>query len=229
MRRVTLFLDGFNLYYGALKPNPRLRWLDLAALASAIRPGDLVNVRYFTARVHGRRDPGAALRQKLYLSALGTLSSVSIHFGQFRTHPTGMPLVSPRPGGPTTAQVLKTEEKGSDVNLATFLLLDGFDGRYDEAVVISDDSDLVVPIREANQRFGSIHVVSPRGQGQNSMASGAASWSSLSLGDLARSQLPSPLVLPSGRTVHGPRPRDPSAQPVRRLFLRHPSAAHATA
>jgi len=29
MRRVTFFIDGFNLYYGALKPNPRLRWLDL--------------------------------------------------------------------------------------------------------------------------------------------------------------------------------------------------------
>ncbi len=33
--RVTIYIDGFNLYYGLLKPNPALRWLDLAALVSA--------------------------------------------------------------------------------------------------------------------------------------------------------------------------------------------------
>jgi uncharacterized LabA/DUF88 family protein len=205
VRRVTFFVDGFNLYYGALKQNPRVRWLDLAALASALRPEDLVRVRYFTARVQGRGDPRAPLRQKLYLSALATLASVSIHFGQFRTHPTSMPLVRPRPGGPATVQVLKTEEKGSDVNLATFLLLDGLDHLYDEAVVISDDSDLVAPIAQANRRFGPVHVVSPRGQRQNSMASAADTWSALPPGVLPACQLPSPLVLPSGRAVERPR------------------------
>ena len=65
-----------------------------------------------------------------------------------------MPLANPAPGRNPIAQVLKTEEKGSDVNLATYLLLDGFDGLYESAVVISDDSDLEAPIREANRRFG---------------------------------------------------------------------------
>jgi uncharacterized LabA/DUF88 family protein len=44
------------------------------------------------------------------------------------------------------ALVIKTEEKGSDVNLATHLLLDAFQGRYDLAVVITNDTDLLAPI-----------------------------------------------------------------------------------
>ena len=50
--------------------------------------------------------------------------------------------------------MLKTEEKGSDVNLATYLLLDAFDGDYDIATVISNDSDLAEPVRIVRQRFG---------------------------------------------------------------------------
>ena len=44
------------------------------------------------------------------------------------------------------ALVQKTEEKGSDVNLATYLLLDAFTKDCDAAVVISNDSDLKEPI-----------------------------------------------------------------------------------
>jgi hypothetical protein len=46
------------------------------------------------------------------------LPLVTVHFGQFRTHPVAMPLAKPGPGKRRTARVLKTEEKGSDVNLA---------------------------------------------------------------------------------------------------------------
>ncbi len=52
-----------------------------------------------------------------HLRALATLPSVSIHLGSFLTKPARMPLAEPQPGGPKFADVLKTEEKGSDVNL----------------------------------------------------------------------------------------------------------------
>jgi hypothetical protein len=58
-----------------------------------------------------------------------------------------MHLANPVPGGPTHAQVIKTEEKGSDVNLATHLLNDGYQNDYELAVVVSNDSDLVEPIK----------------------------------------------------------------------------------
>ena len=56
--------------------------------------------------------------------------------------------------GPRTVEVIKTQEKGSDVNLATFLLLDAFRQESDIAVVISNDSDLKEPIRVLIEELG---------------------------------------------------------------------------
>lgn len=213
MGRVRVYVDGFNLYYGALKPRPSCKWLDLVALAQLLRPSDDIEaVRYFTARVNGDRDATSPGRQKLYLTALGTQPIVSVHFGQFRTHPVSMPLANPVPGRSAVVQVLKTEEKGSDVNLATYLLLDGLDGLYDDALVISDDSDLEGPIREAKDRFGPVHVVSPRGptatpsgpKAPYVMSHAGSSWTPLDPALLNAAQLPSPLLLPSGRTIFRP-------------------------
>ena len=44
------------------------------------------------------------------------------------------------------ATVRKREEKGSDVNVATHLLVDVLTGAIDAAIVISNDSDLALPI-----------------------------------------------------------------------------------
>ena len=40
-----------------------------------------------------------------------------------------------------------TKEKGSDVNLAAHLVADGYRDLYDVAVLVTNDSDLVTPIR----------------------------------------------------------------------------------
>ncbi len=50
--------------------------------------------------------------------------------------------------------MIKTEEKGSDVNLATHLLHDGVRGLYDTAVIVSNDSDLLEPIRIVRASYG---------------------------------------------------------------------------
>lgn len=59
--RAIVYVDGFNLYFGALKGTP-YKWLDLDALARRLAPNDdIVAVRYFTARVTTRRsDPSNA-------------------------------------------------------------------------------------------------------------------------------------------------------------------------
>lgn len=109
-----------------------------------MRPDDAIHrIRYFTARVSGSRDPGATQRQDLYLRALSTLPEVVIHYGLFLTTERRMPLAN----GEGYATVLRTEEKGSDVNLASYLLLDAFRGESDLALVISNDSALVEPLR----------------------------------------------------------------------------------
>lgn len=160
-KRISFYIDGFNLYYGRLKPNPALKWLDLDAMARRLRPQDTIHVRYFTARVRAQPDAATRDRQRLYLRAMDARPTISVHYGRFRTHPKFMALVNPPTAGPRTVEVHKTEEKGSDVNLATMLLVDGVDGLYDEAVVISNDGDLAEAIRQANARFGPVHVLNP--------------------------------------------------------------------
>jgi hypothetical protein len=204
-KQVSFYIDGFNLYYGRLKPNPALRWLDPDALARRLRPHDTVHVRYFTARVRAQPDPAARDRQRLYLRALDARPSISVHYGRFRTHPKFMALVNPLPGRPRIVEVHKTEEKGSDVNLATMLLVDGVDGLYDEAFVISNDGDLAEAIRQANTRFGPVRVLNPHHPANvNEIKQAAASYGPLDTADLAASQFPDTMMLPSGRTIHRP-------------------------
>jgi hypothetical protein len=144
-------VDGFNLYYGAVKGTP-YKWLDVAALCQRILPKIIINrVRYFTAMVDGSRDPSAPLRQQIYLRALATIPNLTIHRGFFLTKPTWMPVETPPP---KRIRVIKTEEKGSDVNLATYLMLDTFRSDFDQAIVVSNDSDLAEPIRIVQAEFG---------------------------------------------------------------------------
>ena len=47
-----------------------------------------------------------------------------------------------------------SEEKGSDVNLATRLLVGGFNGEYEQAVVISNDADFAGAMRYVKDGLG---------------------------------------------------------------------------
>lgn len=142
MRRTIVYIDGFNFYYGCIRHTP-YRWLDLFGFSRAMLPkNDVVLVKYFTAVVKPTTSDAKRIRQLTYLRALATLPSVRAYLGSFQSHVVRRPLAG---GG--TATIIDTKEKGSDVNLATELLVDGFSGAYDVAVVISNDSDLTAPIR----------------------------------------------------------------------------------
>ena len=59
-------------------------------------------------------------------------------------------------------EVIRTQEKGSDVNLAAQMLLDGFKNDYECAVVVSNDSDLLRPIQIAIHDLGrKVGVLAP--------------------------------------------------------------------
>jgi hypothetical protein len=79
-----------------------------------------------------------------YWRALHTLPNLSIVEGDFRKRKVRAKMVTPPPN---SMEVFKTEEKGSDVDLETHLLMDVFLGHYEAAIVITGDSDLVTPIR----------------------------------------------------------------------------------
>ena len=82
--RTWVYVDGFNLYYGALKGTP-FKWLDPVGLTTLLLPREyeIDRLRYFTARVSGKLDPWAPARQQIYLKALATLPEVDIHYGRF--------------------------------------------------------------------------------------------------------------------------------------------------
>lgn len=170
-------MDGFNLYYRALRETP-YRWLDIGKLARLLLPQHRINrIRYFTAAVTNRpNDPNQAQRQQTYLRALKTVPDLTIHYGHFLSKTKRRPLANPPKSGSQIVEVLDTEEKGSDVNLASYLLLDGFDDDYEMAVVISNDSDLELPIRMSKTRLGKRVGVFDPSRKRSFILHGAASW-----------------------------------------------------
>lgn len=129
--QARVYVDGFNLYNGAVRRTP-YKWLDLGRLCRLLLSDySVVGIRYFTARVEDRPpDMGQAARQDTYLRALRTISGLTIHEGFFLHTSTRARLVTPIAclavpaclPNPRTVQVFKSEEKGSDVNIASHLL-----------------------------------------------------------------------------------------------------------
>lgn len=232
--RVGFYVDGFNLYYGAvaqLGSVPGWKWLDLRALARRYASwGDAVvdRVVYCTARVNDPSDPGQTQRQDFYLEALRRSGSVdTIEEGYYSSwakesvmtvEPAGTRaptvMLDPQgrlswtPGLPVRrnnlgvlfATVRKREEKGSDVNVATHLLADVLQSRVDAAIVVSNDSDLGLPIQIARDHVPT-GVINPGPRplagalkGQPTDGVGGHWWRRLRPVDLQQSQLPDPVA-----------------------------------
>jgi uncharacterized LabA/DUF88 family protein len=206
--KTVVYIDAFNLYYGSLKGSD-LKWLDLNKLMPLILPKhQVIQIRYFTAKITPKKnDRTAPLRQKAYLDALGTLPNVSIHFGRYQTKEARMPLAYPIAGQPKIVVVLKTEEKGSDVNLATHLLVDAYAQLADHFVVISNDADLAEPIRVVRHDLNlNVGIINPHAPKERSWALSNVNptfhWD-LRKGVLRASQFPSSISA-GGKTIQKP-------------------------
>ena len=145
--KTIVYVDGFNLYYGAVKGMP-YKWLDIQKLCQLLLPkNQILKIKYFTALVTARpSDPNKPNRQLVYLRALRTIPGLEIIYGHFLEHEIMMPAANPATGELKFVRVIKTEEKGSDVNIAAHMIHDGHKGQYQVAVIISNDSDLAEPI-----------------------------------------------------------------------------------
>ncbi len=147
--RTFIYIDGFNLYYGSVKGTP-FKWLDLKKFLQIVLHSkhSILSIKYFTALVSSPpHDPQKSTRQQVYLRALKAyIPEIEIYYGHFLSNPIRAPLVNPT-ATQQFADVIKTEEKGSDVNLAIHLLNDAWMNRYECAVVVSNDSDLAESMR----------------------------------------------------------------------------------
>ncbi|WP_369752649.1 NYN domain-containing protein [Flavobacterium sp. WC2409] len=143
--RVIVYIDGFNLYFGMLEAGlDYCKWLDLILLSNNLLQSNqvLVEVKYFTSRVSN--NPEKQKRQNTYIEALEAIG-VNIFFGNYQSDKIECKRcqnVWP-----------KFNEKMTDVNIATQILIDAYQDKYDMAMLISGDSDLVPPMRAVHEIF----------------------------------------------------------------------------
>jgi hypothetical protein len=203
--RTNIYVDGFNLYYGLKRyerQGKQYKWLNLDALCRHELPNDAVHrVRYFTALVQPRPgNPHQGARQQTYLRALATLPHLSIDYGIFLTSVIWMLRHNAPQGASPMVQVVKTEEKGSDVNIATRLLSDAYTGDFEMAVVVSNDSDLVMPIEVVRRQLKlPVGVLNPNERFSNALKRAATFYRPISEAGLAASQFPPSLSDSRGR------------------------------
>jgi uncharacterized LabA/DUF88 family protein len=151
--RSIVYIDGFNLYYGALRGGDH-KWLNLEKYFRLLLPNDSIQrIRYFTALVGGA--PSA--RQGAYLSALETLPLVEVILGKFKAKQVqGLCPACPLPA----PQMFSTfEEKRTDVNIALWMLHDAQRDLCDRLVLVTGDSDLVPAIAMVKDHYPAKKII----------------------------------------------------------------------
>lgn len=140
-----VYVDGFNLYFGMLEAGyENCKWLDIKKLMSSLLKPDqsIVDIKYFTSRVGN--NPDKQKRQTTYIEALES-TGIKIIYGRYQVndiecHRCGHIWREPN-------------EKMTDVNIATQIIIDAYQDKYDAAILVSGDSDLVPPIRSVHENF----------------------------------------------------------------------------
>lgn len=225
--KARAYVDGFNLYFRALKDRPEFKWLDVARMVSLAYPDDeILSVAYFTA--HIKNDYRKQLRQKAYLLALASTPLVRVEVGFYQTTTSERPLADPAEHRRLVSVILETEKR-SDVNLACDMIMDAIAGEahaeeaYDKAILVSDDSDQLAPIGILRKRFGlSVAVLSPDPKAGNlGLKTAASSYKAIQVEWLAGSQLPKTVQTPRGTISRpeawyappaaAPQPEEPAA------------------
>ncbi|MEE8480160.1 MAG: NYN domain-containing protein [Desulfobacterales bacterium] len=208
--RTYIYIDGFNFYYGAVKDTP-YKWLDFKKLFGYLldTSHQIISIKYFTAIVTGKIDPDQPVRQKTYIRALKKyIPEISVYYGKFLSHNVFKPLAYPIDKNLfgkniKFVNVIKTEEKGSDVNLSVQLLNDAWLDLYDCAVIVSNDSDLSESLRLVKElhkkKIGLITpgIIHP----SRELLKYSDFTKRVRKGVLAASQLPDPIP---GTTIHKP-------------------------
>lgn len=205
-RRAIVYVDGLNLYYGALKDTP-YKWLDLEQLCRRLLPGyAIIGIKYFTSMVLGLHgDADALQRQKLYLRALRTLDLLSIYYGQMKQFKRKRRLVTPSKKSKKWELVYNPEEKQTDVSLAIHLVKDAVQGLCNTAVLITNDSDFSPAIEMVEESTETdVMLVNPDRRGGRNRDLKASEYRQIRKNALANSQFATRMFDKNGE-FHKPR------------------------
>ncbi len=211
LERVVAYVDGFNLYFGLRDSKlQKSLWLNVCSLISNIlqRNQQLTLTKYFTSRISGpppgdtsmaaRRLAEKRRRQLIYFEALDTLKDLNTFYG----HYLDKPMKCFACGGTW----LSHEEKMTDVNIATEMLTDAFEDRFDTAILVSADSDLVAPIEAVRRLFPAKRVVVafPPARASVKLKKVASAWLTIGRRTIRKSQFPDRVVKPDGFVLERP-------------------------
>jgi len=155
---VYVYIDGFNFYYGVLKGERGLKWLNLDNWLQRMLPKyNIVKIKYFTAMVSGLYDKLQPVRQSLYLRALRTVGNIEIIKGTFLNRDKKIQI------NKDVKIIGKVpEEKGTDVNIGVHLVNDAHNRLFDAAVIVSNDSDLSEAVRIVAQEINlPVGIINP--------------------------------------------------------------------
>lgn len=190
--RVSLFIDGFNIYHAVAKNSNlrRYKWLNYTSLGRSVlsQKEALVKVYFFTAFYPG--DAAKKQRHQTFIDAQST-EGVETVLGAFRKKDrfcTSCRVTSPG-----------YEEKESDVNLALHLLRDAVQDSYDKAIILSGDSDLIPAVRMVKTLFPSKHLMLlfPPDRAPESLKAEADSIMRLKEKHLQANQFPARIITPN--------------------------------
>lgn len=199
-QKTYVYIDSFNLYYGALNHGKKgKKWLNLESwLNKVFKPAqyDIQKIKFFTANVSGtKKDPLKPNRQQAYFRALATLPKFERVMGNFIKKKTKIVITD------EVSIIAKVfEEKGTDVNIATHIVNDAHNKKYDTAIVVCNDSDIADAVRIVTKELGlKVIVVNPSsGYPSNVLSRYASFTKNIREGQIISSQFPSKLNDSSG-------------------------------
>jgi uncharacterized LabA/DUF88 family protein len=153
MAKICFFVDGFNLYHALdfLENSPdhdryhAYKWISLKKLCTCYlrAKGDqIAEILYFTTLAFW--DPDKVERHKKFIR-LQEADGVLVIFGEFKRRLRECKLC--------LREFPAFEEKQTDVNIAVKLLQYAFEGRFDKAIIISGDTDLLPAVKTVQKLF----------------------------------------------------------------------------
>ena len=201
MQRVSVYIDGLNLYCGIDEELRQYLWLDVRRMSMNLLKKDqsLKKVHYFTARMsHTPKSREEFACQKTFLNATETLQDVCVHFGYHLSKEKECPQCG--------LKSTTFEEKMTDVNIAVQLLEDTHDSQFDTAIVVSADSDLVSPIRAVRNRYKNRRVIVafPPKRDSKQLSEAATGFTKIGAAAIRQSQLPTKVTGRDGRVFTRP-------------------------
>jgi uncharacterized LabA/DUF88 family protein len=168
MIRVSCYIDGFNVYH-AIDDMGRatrgklnhLKWVNLRQLMGVFTDSsvhEITAVKYFSA--YATWKPKQHERHQIYVKALAS-TGIDVILGQFKEKSIYCPDCKLTHKG--------HEEKESDVNIAVHLIGDAYRDKFDQAFIVTRDSDLSGPIRYIREHFPKkkVKIIAPPQRGHS--------------------------------------------------------------